>query len=114
MMTRRALSYRVSDNGSKGEPIVTAIWMTVSALTLVLGLALPYLSAIDSPLLAYVVPVAAFLYAFAMAATCAYNRLRYGRVWLNPLPVPRPRRNRTGRRRASARRAKAPLAVMIG
>jgi hypothetical protein len=117
----RSLSIRPSDNsprrtGSRpgGEPVVTAIWMTVSAATLVLGFSLPYLGAVDSPLQGYVVPVVALMYALAMGATCAYNRLRYGRVWLNPLRAPRRRRRGGQRRRTSVRRAKAPLAIMIG
>jgi hypothetical protein len=118
-MTRRASPARPHPLPSetpthrKGEPVVTAIWMTVSAITLVLGLSYPCLGALDSPLHPYVVPVVAGLYALAMASTCAYNRLRYGRVWRDPLPPARLRRNGRGRLAARGRRPR-PLAVMIG
>jgi hypothetical protein len=122
-MTRRVIVSvpNPSDNSQRrplrqeGEPVVTAVWMTVSAATLVMGLSIPYLGAVDSPLQDYVVPTVAALYAFAMAATCAYNRLRYGRIWIGPLPPARARRHARGRPRLAAKRhAKAPLAVMIG
>jgi hypothetical protein len=87
--------------------------MAVSAVTLVLGLSYPCLGALDSPLHPYIVPVVAALYALAMASTCAYNRLRYGRVWRDPLPSARLRRNRRGHLSAGGRRAR-PQAVKIG
>jgi hypothetical protein len=102
-----------SGEHAKGEPVVTTIWMAVSAATFVLGLSLPCLGALGSPLQGYVVPAVAGLYALALGATCTYNRLRYGRVWLRALPPARARR--TVRRRSRlTRRTKRPLAVMIG
>jgi hypothetical protein len=54
----------------------------------------------------------AVLYAVAVAATCSYNRIRYGRVLLKPPPpVAACRRCR---RLTATRRGKRPLAVMIG
>jgi len=111
----RAFPNRASDYPMrrKGEPVVTAIWTAVSAITLVLGLSFPCLGALESPLHPFIVPAVASLYALALAITCAYNRLRYGRIWLKPLPRARSPRTRQARSPPASRRSR-PLAVMIG
>ena len=68
-----------------GEPLVTAVWNTLSIVVLICTAVVPVVAITAHRHLGDMLLIVLTLYALAFAASCLYNKIRYGRMF-----VPKP------------------------
>lgn len=64
-----------------GEPFVTAVWKSLSVAVLVLTVLIPVAAAVGNRHWSDIPLVILALYTTAFAASCLYNKMRYGRTF---------------------------------
>ena len=70
-----------------GEPLVTAVWKTLSIVVLVCTALVPVVAITAHRHLGDILLIVLALYAIAFAASCLYNKIRYGQMFLPKPPI---------------------------